>query len=554
MTRLFTLVLSALVVAACGAPEAPKPQAAAVFESATVYTRWDAEPQAVDVAVDAGGAVLWVGVADALESVVSTEGAARYDLSGAVLYPGFTDSHAHLLGIGQRELSLDLSGIDSIAALVDQVETEVSRLAAGETLVGRGWIETGWPEGRMPTAADLDAASPDNPVLLTRADGHALVANSAALAAVGIDAETADPDGGRIERDAAGAATGLLIDTAMALVAPLVAEPTEPDLIRAYVTGGTTYAARGWTGLHNMSVDPAHAPLMERLSLEGRLPLRIYNAFDESGLDLAAARRHETATITNRAVKIYMDGALGSRGALLSEPYADQPGTSGLALRRAPPTEALMKRAEAAGVQLAIHAIGDLANTRVFDWVEAALADGGRGAGLRWRIEHAQILANEDVPRFAELGVIASMQPSHAIGDLKFAPARLGLDRLAGAYAWRDVLDAGGVIAGGSDAPVEVGSPLIEFYAAVARKDLEGFQGEGWNPDQAVTRAEALRMFTAAPAYAAFQEDVLGEIAPGRLADFTVFDRDLMTIPEAEILDAEPVMTVVGGKVVWTAR
>ena len=284
------------------------------------------------------------------------------------------------------------------------------------------------------------------------------------------------------------------------------------------------------------------------------MPLRLYNAFDgESqgydGFDLAAGRTFETDTITNRAVKLYMDGALGSRGALLIEPYADRPDTSGLAITEPDRLRALMETASQKDVQLAIHAIGDLANRRILDVYE----DLGYGNEKRWRIEHTQIVNPVDIPRIAELGLIASMQPSHAIGDLKFAPARLGMDRLDGAYAWQGLLDAGAVIAGGSDAPVEVGSPLIEFYAAVARKDLEGNDAEGWHPEQALSRQEALRLFTSSAAYAAFQEDELGTIEPGKRADFTVFDRDLMIVPEAEILDARPVMTVVQGEIVWKA-
>ena len=284
------------------------------------------------------------------------------------------------------------------------------------------------------------------------------------------------------------------------------------------------------------------------------MPLRLYNAFDgesqgNDGFDLAAGRTFETDTITNRAVKLYMDGALGSRGALLIEPYADRPDTSGLAITEPDRLRARMETASQKDVQLAIHAIGDLANRRILDVYE----DLGYGNEKRWRIEHTQIVNPVDIPRIAELGLIASMQPSHAIGDLKFAPARLGMDRLDGAYAWQGLLDAGAVIAGGSDAPVEVGSPLIEFYAAVARKDLEGNDAEGWHPEQALSRQEALRLFTSSAAYAAFQEDELGTIEPGKRADFTVFDRDLMIVPEAEILDARPVMTVVQGEIVWKA-
>jgi predicted amidohydrolase YtcJ len=247
-----------------------------------------------------------------------------------------------------------------------------------------------------------------------------------------------------------------------------------------------------------------------------------------------------------------MDGALGSRGALLSAPYSDQPDTNGLLRSDEAVMMALMRKASDAGIQVAYHAIGDEANRLVLNWMEKTFEDAGvKGADKRWRNEHSQILHVEDIPRFKALGIIPSMQPSHAIGDLHFAPARLGPDRLAGAYAWRALIDAGSVIAGGSDAPVEQGDPRIEFYAAVARKDLKGQSGEGWHPEQKVTRAEALKMFTLWPAYAAFMEQDLGTIEAGKLADFTGFSRDIMTVPEADILTVEPAITVVGGRVVF---
>ena len=482
------------------------------------------------------------------DGALSGDNVTLIDLDGAVMYPGFVDGHAHLLGIGQREMTLNLEGTASIVELVTRIESELQDVPAGQVLGGRGWIETGWPEGRMPSAADLDAVSPDNPVILSRSDGHALVANSAALAAAGVTDATPDVEGGKIERDADGKATGILIDNAMGQVLALIATPSRDDVARAYRVGAQAYAARGWTGVHNMSVDPADAPLMQSLDQAGDLPLRVHNGFDQSGFEIAETRAHETDTISNRAVKVYMDGALGSRGALLIAPYSDRPDTSGLALMQPDQLIALMARAERGDVQLAIHAIGDLANRRILDAFEA----GEHRESNRWRIEHTQVLHPDDIARVGALGLIASMQPSHAIGDLKFAPARLGTDRLYGAYAWQSLLNTAAVIVGGSDAPVEVGTPQIEFYAAVARKDLEGFSTDDWYPEEALTREQALTLFTSAPAYAAFMEDDLGTIEIGKLADFSVFDRDLMTVPEADILAAETVMTVVHGEIVYT--
>ena len=556
----FACLALALTLAACqpdAAPDAGQDSGAAaaeqkltVFTGGTIYTGNPDQPTVDAVVVGADGRI--VGTAPPLSEDWDESEIDLVDLGGAYMYPGFTDAHAHLMGIGRRELTLNLEGTSSVAELVSKIEAEVQGKEPGALVFGRGWIETGWPEGRMPMAADLDPITPDNPVILTRADGHALVANSAALEVAGITDETPDPSGGRIERDADGHATGMLIDNAMALVSSQLARPDAAGKALALETGAKVYASRGWTGVHNMSVGPDEAPIMLDLAGQGKLPLRLWNAFDadEEGFALAAAHEYETPTITNRAIKLYMDGALGSRGAQLIKPYSDRPDTSGLSLITDEDLADFMRRSDEAGIQVAIHAIGDLANQRILDTYEA----GGYGPEKRWRIEHTQILAPVDIVRVGALGLIASMQPSHAIGDLHFAPARLGMDRLAGAYAWKSLIDDGAIVAGGSDAPVEVGSPLIEFYAAVARKDLKGFEGEGWHPEQKLTREQALALFTSSAAYAAFEEDDLGTIEAGKLADFSVFDRDLMTVPEAEILDAKAVMTVLGGEIVYQAE
>ncbi|WDI30220.1 amidohydrolase [Hyphococcus flavus] len=555
----FTLAAVLFLTACAKVDDAGSQQApvenVTVYTGGPIYTGVDEAPRAEAVAVS-GGVILAVGTRDLV-----IEGAGDnpdiIDLNGAALYPGFTDAHAHFFGIGMRELTLNLEGVGSVEELVSIVAANVQHTGESETIVGRGWIETGWPEGRMPTRDDLDPVSPDNPVLLSRADGHALVANSAALDASGIDDATPDPEGGKIERDENGRATGILIDNAMSLVGGLVSAPTEETKRNAFEKASDVYAAYGWTGLHNMSVDPANVPVMEEMSDENLINVRIYNSIDQSGLDAIISNGPSTSdnghVITN-AMKLYVDGALGSRGAALSEPYSDRPDTSGLLLMNEQEATALLDKAIAAGVQVNTHAIGDRGNKLVLDWYEDVFARHPDKDDMRWRIEHAQIVHVEDIPRFAELGVIPSMQPSHAIGDLFFAPDRLGPDRLDGAYAWRSLIDAGAVIAAGSDAPVERGDPLIEFYAAVARRGLDGTQTEDWRPSQAVSREEALKMFTLWPAYASFQENELGAIEPGKRADFTVFSKDIMTVPEDEILSAKPVMTVVDGEIVFKAE
>ncbi|XBQ16357.1 MAG: amidohydrolase [Oceanicaulis sp.] len=559
LVHAFAAAASLSVIAACSpreaAPEAV-PAADRVFTGGVIHTGLG---ETVELVAVTGDRVVFAGSA--------AEGAAylgaateTVDLAGAVMFPGFTDSHVHVIGVGSRERNLNLENVRSIAEL----QAAVAGAAADETstiIAGRGWIETHWPEGRFPTAADLDAVEAERPVVLVRADGHALVANTAAMTAVGITAETPDPEGGAIRRDAEGNATGMFIDTAMAPFAALQGEPTGEERAALYQLGAEVLAASGWTGVHNMSVAFEDVAIMERLAAEGRLPIRIANYVDPEDYDAAAAlvgAEAVTEPVITPGVKFYMDGALGSRGAALLSPYDDAPGETGLFLSREPGSVDMMQAALEDGVQLAVHAIGDAGNRALLDWMEqsfAAVPEAERAEpDPRWRVEHAQVLHPDDIPRFGQMAVIASMQPSHAIGDLHFAPRRIGLQRLEGAYAWRSLVESGALIAGGSDAPVERGEARIEFYAAAVRKDLDGFSGEGWNPDQALDRDTALKLFTAWPAYATRREAELGTIEAGKLADFSVFDRDLMVVDEASLREARPVMTVVGGEVVWRAE
>jgi predicted amidohydrolase YtcJ len=517
-----------------------------VIAGGPIYTGVPSSPTARMVVVQ-DGRIAYVGGDDVKMKL--KPGTERIDLKGAALFPGFTDSHAHLGAIGQRELTLNLEGAKSAAEAAARLRAYIAERKPIGTVWGAGWIETGWPEGRFLDRSDIDPIAPDRPVLLRRADGHALVANSAALKAAGIDETTPAPAGGEILKDAKGRLTGMLVDNAMGLVAKLQRAPTEADRRAAFDAAFRVEAAYGWTGVHFMSVPWADVGLLETLDAEGKTPLRVYNAVDgeEAGpLFAGGPRATKDGRIVTRAIKLYEDGALGSRGAALFEPYTDAPGTTGLV--RTPPAEmrALMEKAKAAGIQVATHAIGDRGNANVLD-----LYAGLGVKDLRWRIEHAQIVRPADIPRFAGLGVIASMQPSHAIGDLHFAPARLGDARLAGAYVWEGMRKAGVTVVGGSDAPVERGDPLIEFYAAVARKDLAGFSAPNWHPEQKLSRAEALALFTSAAAYARFAEKELGTIEVGKRADLTAFSVDLMTAAEADIPKGHAVLTVVDGKVVY---
>lgn len=477
-------------------------------------------------------------------------------LRGAALYPGFTDAHAHLSGIGARELTLNLEGAASIAEAMARLSAWAAAHPDGP-ITGRGWIETRWPEGRMLERGDLDAAAPGRVVLLIRADGHALAASTAALEAAGIAAGTEAPFGGDILKGPDGDPNGLLIDAAMGLVSDL--RPADSPAFRrqAYEAGFAVYARYGWTGVHSMSVPIEDAPLMEAMAEAGQAPLRVYNSITPEGAEALFATGPRAAAdgrVVTRAIKLYADGALGSRGAALFDPYADAPHTHGLMQMTGEDALPLYRAALAHGIQITTHAIGDRGNAQVLDWYAEVLAEAGPGADPRWRIEHAQVLRPADFARFHDIPVIASMQPSHAIGDLHFAPARLGDARLDGAYAWRALMDAGVTVVGGSDAPVERGDPLIEFYAAVARRDLSGFQGADWRPDQAVDRSDALYMFTLGPAWASFREDELGTIEVGKRADFTVFDIDLMTVPVEQIPQGRALMTVLDGRIAWRAQ
>jgi hypothetical protein len=553
--RLPVLAITALsLVAATAATAAPRAQPAdLVVWGGPVYTG-EGRTKVEAVAVS-GGRIAYVGPRSGARARLGPK-TRVIDLKGAALFPGFTDAHVHLRGVGERELTLNLEGARSAAEVAERLKRHIAERKPLGPIYGRGWIETGWPEGRFLQRGDLDAVAPDIPVLLERADGHALTANSAALRAAGIDARTVAPEGGQILKDARGEPTGMLVDNAMTLAMKLVPPPSQADKLAAYRAAFKVETAYGWTGVHNMSVDWSDVALLEGMAERGEAPLRVYNAVAagqakplfENGPRTAADGR-----ITTRAIKLYMDGALGSRGAVLFQPYSDAPGVHGTYVTSPDAARPVLAQARDRGIQVSMHAIGDRGNATVLDLFEEAFRNVPANVRLReprWRVEHAQVIRPADIPRFAQGAVIASMQASHAIGDLHFAPARLGKDRLDGAYAWASLRKSGAVVVGGSDAPVERGDPLIEFYAAVARKDLKGFANPDWKPEEALSRDEALKLFTSGAAFARFAEDELGTIAVGKRADLTAFSVDLITASEALIPKGHAVLTVVDGKVV----
>jgi predicted amidohydrolase YtcJ len=535
-----------------------------IFRNGNVYTVNDAQAHAEAIGVK-GGRVVFVGSNDEAKKFQAAE-TRVIDLDGATVVPGFTDSHCHLIEIGRREMTLNLEGTASVEELLAKVKARAEAAKAGEWITGRGWIETHWKPPVFPTREQLDRAAPNNPVLLERADGHARVANSAALKIAGITRETPNPFGGEISKDKqTGEPNGMLLDNAQDLVAHFVPQPSAAGTEQAVLLATKRSVELGWCELQDAGGNYSEVELFRKLYRDGRIKLRIYKAVygptDDSRklLQEGATVAEFDHRLTLRTIKVVLDGALGSRGAALLEPYSDAPETSGFLTAKPEELRPMFAEALRRGIQVETHAIGDRANRVILDLYEQALksvpVEQRKIREPRWRVEHAQILDPADIPRFAKLGVIASMQPSHAIGDLFFAPARLGMARLGGAYAWETLLKSGTIIAAGSDAPVERGEPMIEFYAAVARKDQKGFSSEGWHPEQAVTREQALKMLTLWPARAAFEEELTGSIAAGKLADFTVLSADIMKIPELEILKTRCVMTVVGGEIVHeTAR
>jgi predicted amidohydrolase YtcJ len=534
-----------------------------VFKNGNIYTVDEARPKAEAVAIK-GDRILFVGSNSEAEKYVGSN-TRVVDLGGKTMLPGMTDAHHHLSGVGFREITLNLEGITNLEDFLAKVKERVNQKQPGEWITGRGWIETFWAPPVFPTRWDLDKVAPNNPVILTRADGHGTVVNSAALKLAGIDKNTPSPFGGEISKDKrSGEPNGMLLDAGQNLVRRHVPPTSAAEAEQAIILGVKRDVELGWTQVQDPGGSFAEVELFKKLHGEGKIKLRIYKALSAPGKEAERLLRDgpiigaDDYHLTVRTLKLYADGSLGSRSAALLQPYSDMPDTSGFLTIKEADLQPLLREAQRKGIQIETHAIGDRGNRFILDQYEKAMHAVPKAEWKikepRWRVEHSQIVNPADIPRFAKLGVIPSMQPSHAIGDLHFAPSRLGIARLAGAYAWQSFIKSRSIVPGGSDAPVERGEPMIEFYAAVARKDLKGFSGEGWHPEEAVSREQALRMFTIWPAYAAFEEKLRGSIEPGKLADFTILSADIMKIPEMEILKTRCLMTVIGGETVYEAK
>jgi len=537
-----------------------------VLTNGKVVTMDPERPEAEAVAVR-GYTILAVGSGEEVGRYVGP-GTRTIDLAGRLAVPGFIDAHGHYMSLGQSKLILDLTRAASWDEIVAMVAEAASDAEPGSWIQGRGWHQEKWVEvpqpavDGVPTHEGLSAVSPHNPVVLTHASGHASIVNAQALALAGIDAASPDPLGGTIVRDAAGQPTGLLRETAQRIVGSVLSQEEasrSPEEIEArnreaVRLAGADAISKGVTSFHDAGSNFATIDFFKRLEEEGNLPVRLYvmvrrESNEEMDRRLPDYRMLPEGNdfLTVRSIKRQVDGALGAHGAWLLSPYADLEST-GLNLE---PLDDILGTARVAirhGFQVNTHAIGDRGNREVLDLYQQAFEEQGvDGKALRWRVEHAQHLHPDDVSRFADLGVIASMQGIHCTSDGPWVYQRLGEDRArSGAYLWRDLIDSGAVVNNGTDTPVEDVDPLPSFYASVSRRMPNGAY---FFPDQAMTREEALASYTINGAYSAFEEDVKGSLTPGKYADIVVLSRDIMTVPPEEILTTEVVYTIVGGEV-----
>lgn len=487
------------------------------------------------------------------ELLVASSGNERIDGNGLTVLPGLVDAHAHVYGLGLLKTRLDLKGAGSVEEAATRIANYAKEHPHSSWILGRGWNQVLWPDRQFPEAAHIDAVVNERPVWLGRIDGHAGWANTAAMAIAGVDDETPDPVGGKILRDKNGHASGVFIDKAMELITRNLPQSGKDDYRQALRSAVNTLVTQGMTSVHDAGINLMNAEVYLSMADNHELDMRIYAMIGGAGEVLDAIGKPVLAYGNDRleiaSVKLYADGALGSRGAAMIEPYADDAENRGLPFWSQEQLDEFVIKANSMGFQVGIHAIGDLGNRMALDAFDKVQR--GTPSPLRNRIEHSQVIALVDIPRFAELGIIASMQPTHATSDRNMAEDRIGAERLLGGYAWRRLLESGAVIASGSDFPVELSNPFHGLYAAVTRQSRDGEPEGGWYADQALTRAEALHSFTLAAAYAAGQDKRLGSLEPGKWADFILIDRDYFTIPVDEIDDIQVLQTWVGGEKVY---
>ncbi len=524
-----------------------------IVYNARIYTANDDQRTAEAMAIEVDR-IVSVGELETIRALAD-EQTRMIDLDGQTVLPGLIDAHGHMAGLGDLQVgTLDLSGTTSYEEVIERVRQRAAELPEGTWILGRGWDHESWPSRKLPDHEMLSDIVPDHPVWLIRVDGHAGLANEAAMQAAGVDEHTQNPDGGEVIRAEGDRPTGVFIDNAESYIERAVPTEARGQTRDQLIAAQQMCIESGLTGVHDMGVPPAQVELYRQLDEEGVLKLRIYAVlpgnfavryFDQNDILI-------TDRVTARATKLYMDGAMGSRGAWMIEPYTDRPTDdegnpyTGLTVSEPEFIDFVARHGTERGYQVCVHAIGDRANRRVLDAFEQAGA-----SDARHRVEHAQLLHPDDIARFASLGVIPSMQPTHCTSDMRWVADRVGDKRALGAYAWRSLIETGVPIAGGSDFPVESHNPFLGFYAAVTRQNHEGQPEGGWQPDQRMTRDEALKSFTIWAAYAAFEEDQKGTLELGKLADFIVIDRDVMTCEPSEILNTRVLSTVIGGEWVF---
>jgi predicted amidohydrolase YtcJ len=552
-----TLALTLVAAPLIGQGATQQAPADLIVTNARIYTVDESRPVVEAFAVR-GGRVAFAG--DARGALALKGPQTRVlDLGGRTVIPGMVDAHGHVSGLGSALAIVDLTGASSYDEIIARVAAKAKTVAPGVWVTGRGWDQNRWADTRFPSHEKLSAAVPNNPVLLERVDGHANLANKKAMEAAGVTASTKDPVGGRIEHLADGSPSGVFVDNAQPMTERVVPATSHDELKRQVMNAIAEAQRWGLTGVHDAGESQEVLDIYEELGKAGQINSRIYAMIgdDSAAIARAMARGPQSAlyggTLWIRSIKLYADGAMGSRGAAMLEPYADDPANIGLLKSTQAHLQAVSIAALRSGFQVCTHAIGDRGNRVALDAYQAALA-AVPVADHRFRIEHAQNLHYADIPRFAQLGVIPSMQPSHQSSDMYWVGTRLGASRLVEAYPWRSLLNTGIVIPGGSDFPVERVNPLISFHAAVSRQDANNYPPGGWQPEQRMTREEALKSMTIWPAFAAFQEHELGSLTAGKYADFTVLDQDIMRAPVETILNTHVVSTWVGGKMVYEAK
>lgn len=530
--------------------------ASMVLNNAIIYTANDNQRTAEAVAIK-DDKIIFVGSNEDVKAYIG-DNTNIFNMEGNVIYPGLTDAHIHIKWVGQRELGLNLQGIDDLGEVVNKIKAYADNVPDGGWVVGSGWIEKKWKENRFLHKSDVDAFSANKPIAVTRADEHSLLANTKAMELAGITRDTPDPEGGQILRDENGELTGMFVDNAMALIRSHIPPPSREQDKKSIQAGLDFTSRMGWTQVQEAGGSYADIDILKEIQRDGTLKTRIYYAvlsgkeaatLLDRGVEISSDRM-----IDVKGIKFFGDGALGSRGAALLEPYDDVGGKGTLLISRETMLPVLIDALKK-GVQIETHAIGDYTNRFVLDLYEEAFnavpVDERVDKNPRWRIEHAQIIHPDDQQRYADLDVIAVVEASTVKGDLYFAPDRIGSERLKNAYLWKTLIDKGIKFSAGTDAPVEVGDPRVEFFSLVQRTDFNGFYTDDWHVEEKLTRDQALKTMTLWAAYAAFQEDIRGSIEVGKKADFSIFDKDWMVIEPIEIMDSETVMTIVDGKITY---